>query len=52
MKRYIKTSSNSGYKYYTSHGIGPGTIPRDVKLLDWEDLDNNMTVIWLDRFPI
>ena len=41
---------HDGYLYVTKHGIGPGTLPKGVKLLDWEDLDNNLTVIWVDRF--
>ena len=49
MKKYIK-SSNEGYKYLTKHGLGPGTLPNDVKLLDWEDKPHNLTEIWLDRF--
>ena len=41
---------HDGYLYVTKHGIGPGTLPKGVKLLDWEDLDNNLTAIWVDRF--
>ena len=50
MYKMIRTATSTGYRYYTKHGIGPGTLPKDVKLLDWKDLDNNMTEIWLDRF--
>lgn len=38
------------YKYITKHGIGPGTLPKDVNLVKWEDLDNYYTAIWTDRF--
>lgn len=38
------------YRYLTKHGIGPGTLPKDVKLVKWEDLDNYYTAIWTDRF--
>lgn len=38
------------YRYITKHGIGPGTLPKDVKLVKWEDLDNYRTAIWTDRF--
>lgn len=38
------------YRYITKHGIGPGTLPKDVKLVKWEDLDNYYTAIWTDRF--
>lgn len=48
-KRAIKSSKN-GYLYFTKHGVGPGTLPKDVKLLDWRDVDDNVTAIWLDRF--
>lgn len=50
MYKMIRTATSTGYRYYTKHGVGPGTLPKDVKLLDWKDLDNNMTEIWLDRF--
>lgn len=48
-KRAIESSKN-GYLYFTKHGVGPGTLPNDVKLLDWRDVDDNVTAIWLDRF--
>ena len=38
------------YRYITKHGIGPGTLPKDVNLVKWEDLDNYKTAIWTDRF--
>lgn len=38
------------YRYITKHGIGPGTLPKDVNLVKWEDLDNYYTAIWTDRF--
>ncbi len=38
-----------GYLYFTKHGLGPGTLPRDVDLVDSEDLDNYLTAIYLDR---
>ena len=48
----IKASSpmNKGYLYLTKHGIGPGTLPKDVKLLKYKDLSEYITAIWLDRF--
>lgn len=48
-KRNILSNKNN-YLYFTKHGIGPGTLPRDVKLVDWRDIDDNVTAIWLDRF--
>ena len=43
-------SKHSPYRYLTKHGLGPGTLPKDVKLVKWEDLDNYYTAIWTDRF--
>lgn len=40
----------NGYRYITKHGLGPGTLPKDVHLLHAEDLPNWKTAIWLDRF--
>ena len=51
--RYIKASReypNNGYLYITKHGVGPGTLPRDVEVLRVKDLPNYYTAIWLDRF--
>lgn len=42
--------SNKGYLYLTKHGIGPGTLPRDVNLLKSKELSRYITAIWLDRF--
>ncbi len=44
-----KRNSKNPYMYFTKHGIGPGTLPKDVKLVNWEDLDDYMTVIYVDR---
>jgi hypothetical protein len=56
MKRLIsaatlddKRDANNPYRYITKHGLGPGTLPKDVELIKWEDLDNYKTAIWLDR---
>ena len=48
-RRSVKADKN-GYLYFTKHGVGPGTLPKDVKLIDWRDVDDNITAIWLDRF--
>lgn len=37
------------YRYITKHGIGPGTIPKDVELIKWEDLPNYRTAIYVNR---
>ena len=49
MKRYIKAyiDDGQGYWYHARHGVGPGTIPSDVKLLKVvEDPENS----WKDYF--
>jgi len=63
MKRYIKSFTTDqlkqqlgdnypkgGYLYIFKHGIGPGTIPRDVQIVKTKDLPNGYTAVWLDRF--
>lgn len=63
MKRYIKSFTadqlkaelgdnypKGGYLYIFKHGIGPGTIPNDVKVVRTKDLPNYYTAVWLDRF--
>lgn len=35
--------------YYTKHGLGPGTVPRDVEILDIKEDDNWGTYIKLDK---
>ena len=37
------------YEYILRHGVGPGTLPKDVSVLDWEDLPNWKTAVWIDR---
>lgn len=50
MEKDPRMYAHGPYRYLTKHGIGPGTLPRDVKLVKWEDIDNNFTAIWTDRF--
>lgn len=63
MKRYIRSSTCDGYWYHARHGVGPGTIPRDVHLLKviedpentWEDyflLDRALTADELAEFDL
>lgn len=49
-KLHLRESVDKPYMYFTKHGVGPGTLPRDVKVVDWEDVDDYMTVIYTDRF--
>lgn len=55
MKRYIRSSfsdtySRNGYFYLLKHGIGPGTIPKDVSIVKIWDLPNSYTAVVLPRF--
>lgn len=50
MKRYIKSSSERPYLYIFKHGVGPGTLPKDVDIVKTKDLPNGYTAVWLDRF--
>ena len=46
----IKESLNDKkYVYILRHGFGPGTIPKTVDIIDFEDLDSGKTKVWLDR---
>ena len=36
------------YMYVLKHGFGPGTIPRDVNVINTDEV-NGYTVIWVDR---
>lgn len=42
--------SDSGYWFKSKHGMGPGTIPHDCKVLDWCEPNNYDTFLKLDRF--
>ena len=44
-----KRDSSCPYWYIFKHGIGPGTIPDDVKVGKVKDLDNYYSIVWLDR---
>lgn len=43
---------NHGHKgpfwYYSKHGMGPGTLPKDVKVVDWYEDDDYNTWVALD----
>lgn len=49
MKRVVKSNYSEPYRYITKHGIGPGTLPKDVTLEKVRDLENFMTEIWVSR---
>lgn len=40
----------TGYYYILKHGLGPGTLPKDVEVIDVEDLPRGLTAVHLDRF--
>lgn len=39
-----------GYLYIFKHGIGPGTLPKDVEIIKTKDLPNGYTAVWLSDF--
>lgn len=39
-----------GYLYIFKHGIGPGTMPKDVEIIETKDLPNYYTAVWLSDF--
>nr|CAI9751625.1 hypothetical protein YSBCXYJI_YSBCXYJI_CDS_0016 [Caudoviricetes sp.] len=41
--------NDKNYVYILRHGFGPSTVPKTVDIIDFEDLDNGRTKIWLDR---
>lgn len=56
MKRYIKSfktiedkrDTSCPYKYVLKHGLGPGTLPKDVTIGKVEDGDY-YDIVYLDR---
>ena len=49
-KLAIKEDTKKPYIYFTKHGVGPGMLPKDVKIIDWYDVNNYITLIYTDRF--
>lgn len=51
MKRVIranKLQSGKGFSYILKHGLGPGTLPKDVEIIDHTE-DGYKDIIWLNR---
>ena len=48
-RRTIKASKDRPYLYVLKHGLGPGTLPRDVEIIKTDEY-NGYTLVWLDRF--
>lgn len=61
-KKPVKAAVDTGldYWYFTRHGMGPGTIPKDVQVLDWYEegydtwmkLDKMLTTEELNEYDI
>lgn len=49
IKNKQKASSLGKYKYYTKHGMGPGTVPKDVEISNIKDYDDGMTSFETNR---
>lgn len=47
---YLRFNTNRPYLYIFKHGIGPGTLPKDVGIVRTKDLPSGYTAVWLDRF--
>ena len=47
--RRIRASKDRPYLYVLKHGLGPGTLPRDVEIIKTDEY-NGYTLVWLDRF--
>jgi hypothetical protein len=49
-KKYSKKSTlHEEFAYKTKHGLGPGMLPRDVRVVDWEEPNDYDTIIYVDR---
>ena len=46
----VEESTHDRYLYLTKHGLGPGTLPKDVTLIDSKELSPYITAIWVDRY--
>lgn len=47
---YRHPGFKGGYLYILKHGIGPGTLPADVNIIQGWDLPNGATAVVLDKF--
>lgn len=46
---YAEKPIHESFAYITKHGLGPGMLPRDVRLVNWEEPNDYDTVVYLDR---
>ena len=44
-----KQMPEGGYRYITTHGIGPGTLPKDVKVFKTEDISSGRIAMYISR---
>ena len=44
-----KQMPEGGYRYITTHGIGPGTLPKDVSVFKTEDISSGRIAIYISR---
>ena len=47
---YRHPGFRGGYMYILKHGLGPGTLPKDVNIIQIWSLPNGYTVVTLDKF--
>lgn len=44
-----KQMPDGGYRYITTHGIGPGTLPKDIKVFKTEDINGGKIAMYISR---
>ena len=44
-----KQMPEGGYRYITTHGIGPGTLPKDVSVFKTEDISSGRIAMYISR---
>ena len=44
-----KQMPKGGYRYITTHGIGPGTLPKDVRVFKTEDINGGKIAMYISR---
>ena len=51
MRKYIEASNyrKGGYLYLLKHGYGPGTLPKDVDIVQGWDIEGGNTIIVINR---
>lgn len=44
-----KSKLENNYRYISTHGVGPGTLPKDVQLIKSEDVGSGRVALYLSR---